>query len=116
MKSEFDFALIWCKRHYPELFGDWVTEIRLVPAKDFQNGASGLCFYLAGQRSRIEIRRRLVHVSHIIETIIHELTHSMQHKSDSILDHTKREDEAYKAGHEARAKYMDSVGGIRLGA
>ena len=115
MKPEFDFALYYVKREYPHLFGDHIESIKLIPAKQFQSGANGLCYYLRDGKSRIEIRRRICHVSHLIETIYHELIHAQQWKSRKEMTLQEREDEAYKAGQEARAKYMDSVGGIRLG-
>lgn len=115
MKPEFEFTLYYVKREYPHLFGGHIESIKLIPAKQFQSGANGLCYYLAEGKSRIEIRRRICHVSHLIETLYHELIHAQQHKIGKEMTLQEREDEAYKEGHKARAKYMDSIGGIRLG-
>jgi hypothetical protein len=101
VRREFAIALQFVRQKYPDLF-QCAEFISTVPADYFPAGQLGQC---SGDNF-ISIKDTPATVSDFVDTLVHELTHARQNRTNSTLSSLQREEEAYAAGIKAAVEYM----------
>lgn len=106
IKSQnFDIALAWVKQKYPFLFHEGIERIELVRS----NGKWLGLHTFSGGRSHIRIATGRWTSSDFVSTLVHELVHALQYRSNmDILPEARTKLEVSKADIEKQAEDLST--------